>query len=64
MKLLAEESIRIDEITIHLNLYKLHKSFLLLISDQPEMGIGTVTLGSPPMIEGLKSLTAGGLIRY
>jgi hypothetical protein len=58
MKLLAEKSIGVDEITIYLNLYKLHNSYLLLISDQLEMGIGTVTLGSPPMIEGLKSLTA------
>lgn len=58
MKLLAEENIKIEDLTVYLNLFKLHKSFLLLISDQPNMGIGTVTLGSPPIIEGIKSPTA------
>ena len=58
MKLLAKENIKIDDITIYLNLFKLHKSFLLLISDQSNMGIGNVTLGSPPIIEGIKSPTA------
>ena len=58
MKLLAEENIKIEDLTVYLNLFKLHKSFLLLISDQPNMGIGNVTLGSPPIIEGIKSPTA------
>ena len=58
MKLLAKENIKIDDITFYLNLFKLHKSFLLLISDQSNMGIGNVTLGSPPIIEGIKSPTA------
>ena len=58
MKLLAEENIKLDDTTIYLNLFKLHKSFLLLISDQPNMGIGNVTLSSPPVIEGIKSPTA------
>jgi hypothetical protein len=30
----------------------------MLISDQKEMGIGNVTLGNPPMTEGLKSISA------
>jgi hypothetical protein len=58
MKLLAERNIEINEIIIYLNLYKLYKSFLLLISDQVDMGIGNVTLGSPPIVEGIKSPTA------
>lgn len=58
MKLLAERSIKINEIIIYLNLFKLYKSFLLLISDQENMGIGNVTLGSPPIVEGIKSPTA------
>ena len=57
MKIIAEESIKIDEITFYLKLFQLHKSFLLLISDQSNMGIGSITLGSPPMMESLKSLT-------
>ncbi|MFX0022834.1 MAG: hypothetical protein ACFE9S_10950 [Candidatus Hermodarchaeota archaeon] len=58
MKLLAESNTKIDDITIYLNLFKLYKSFLLLISDQPDMGIGNVTLSSPSVIEGIKSPTA------
>ncbi|MFX1322582.1 MAG: hypothetical protein ACFFAQ_13170 [Promethearchaeota archaeon] len=58
MKLLAEKDIKIEDITIYLNLFQLHKSYLLLISDQENMGIGNVTLGTPPPIEGLKSTTA------
>ncbi|MFX1303929.1 MAG: hypothetical protein ACFFBV_03720 [Promethearchaeota archaeon] len=57
MKHLAEDDIKIDDITIYLKLFQLHKSFLLLISDQSNMGIGNVTLGSPPMIEGIKPPT-------
>ncbi|MFX0039055.1 MAG: hypothetical protein ACFFCY_07290 [Promethearchaeota archaeon] len=58
MKLLVEEKIEIDDTVIYLYLFKLHKSFLLLISDQPDMGIGNVTLSSPSSIEGIKSPTA------
>lgn len=58
MKLLAKEDKKIEDTTVYLNLFKLHKSFLLLISDQPNMGIGNVTLGSPPIIEGIRSPTA------
>jgi hypothetical protein len=58
MKLLAEEKREIDDINMYLKLFQLHKSFLLMISDQPNMGIGSVTLGSPPMIEGIKPLTS------
>jgi hypothetical protein len=58
MKLLAEEDIIIDDYTIFIKLFKLHKSFLILISDQHDMGIGNVTLGSPPTIEGIKTPTA------
>jgi hypothetical protein len=58
MKPLAEANTKIDDITIYLTLLKLHKSFLLLVSDQQDMGIGNVTLSSPSVIEGIKSPTA------
>ena len=58
MKLLVEDNIVIDDTTIYLKLFKLHQSFLLLISDQLSMGIGNVTLGNPPTIEGIKSPVA------
>ena len=52
---LIDKRIPIDDLTIFVKLFKLHKSYLLLISDQEEMGIGNVTLASPSLIEGLKS---------
>ncbi|MHA1150012.1 MAG: hypothetical protein ACTSR8_17385 [Promethearchaeota archaeon] len=58
MKLLADQSKPIYDKVFFLKIFKLYKSFLLLISDQKEMGIGTVTLGNPPLIEGLKSTAA------
>lgn len=58
MKLIVEKNAKIEDITIYLNLFQLHKSYLFLISDQENMGIGNVTLGTPPTIEGLKSTTA------
>jgi len=58
MKILTEKERIIENINYFIVLFKLHKSYLLLISDQKEMGIGSVTLGSPPMVEGLKSTVA------
>lgn len=58
MKCLVEKNFVFDEITFYFSLFKMHKSYLLLISDQEEMGIGSVTLGSPPLIDGLKSATS------
>jgi hypothetical protein len=37
---------------ITVNVVKLKQSFLILITDQEEFGIGTVTLSAPPLIEG------------
>lgn len=58
MKILVEKNVNINDSKIFLTLVKLYSSFLLLISDQEDMGIGNVTLGSPPIIEGIKSPTA------
>jgi len=58
MKLLVKEAQIIEDINIYLHLYEVHNSYLLLISDQEDMGIGNVTLGNPPTIEGIKTPTA------
>jgi len=58
MKPLIEKSREFEDFTIYVSLFKLHKSYLLMISNLKEMGIGSITLGSPPMIEGLKSVAA------
>ncbi|MHA2283301.1 MAG: hypothetical protein ACXAC5_20875 [Promethearchaeota archaeon] len=57
MNLLAERNLEVEKTKIFLTLFKLHKSYLLLISDQGDMGIGNVTLGSPSIINGVKSPT-------
>ncbi len=58
MKLLVDQNFTIDDYVIYINLFKLHNSFLLLISDQEDLGIGNVTLGAPSIVEGIKSPTA------
>jgi hypothetical protein len=54
MKLIIEKSKQLERIKIFISIFKLHKSYLVLISDQEAMGIGNVTLGIPPSIEGMK----------
>ena len=55
MKLIGENIFEIENVKIFFKIYKLQNSYLLLISDQEEMGIGNVTLGSPINIKGIKS---------
>ena len=58
MKILIEENRSLDDINIYITLLELYKSYLLFISDQKELGIGNVSLGSPPSIEGIKTTSA------
>ena len=58
MKFLTERNIEVENIKIYLTLFKLYKSYLLLISDQRDMGIGNVTLGSPSVVKGVRSPTS------
>lgn len=57
MNLIVEHQEKIEGFTIHLKLYQLYKSFLLMISDHATMGIGNVTLGNPSTIEGMKPIS-------
>ena len=54
MKPIIERSKQLDKIQVYISIFKLHKSYLVLISDQESMGLGNVTLGIPPSIEGMK----------
>ena len=54
MKLIVERSKQLERIKLFISIFKLHKSYLVLISDQETMGIGNVTLGIPSTIEGMK----------
>jgi len=58
METIIERSVQLEEFVIYFKLFKLHKSYLALISDQKEMGIGDVTLASPQRIKGVKSTSS------
>lgn len=58
MKLIVNRNVMIDDTVIYFSLFKLYNSFLLLISDQEDLGIGNVTLGTPSIVEGIKLPTA------
>ncbi|TXT63560.1 MAG: hypothetical protein BAJALOKI3v1_350033 [Promethearchaeota archaeon] len=58
MKLILDKSFQVDKLKLYLKLFKLHKSYLAFLSDQKEMGIGDVTLGSPQRIKGVKSTSS------
>lgn len=55
MKLIGDEILDLEKVKIYFKLFKLQNSYLLLISDQENLGIGNVTLGSPINIEGIKT---------
>ncbi len=57
MELFIDASREIYDAVYYVKLFKLHESFLLLISTQKEMGIGSVYLGIPSTIEGIKPST-------
>ncbi len=58
MKPLFEKRKQIDNIFLYVSIFKLVKSYLVLISDEEGMGIGTVTLGIPSVIENMKTSSA------
>ncbi len=58
LKLLVEREVNIDDSVIYGKIFKLYKSYLIMISDHKEMGIGNVLLSNPPTIEGIKASVA------
>jgi hypothetical protein len=52
MKLVTKREFDIDSIKIYLHLFKLYKSYLLLISDHEDLGIGSITMATPLYIDG------------
>ncbi|MHA1671544.1 MAG: hypothetical protein ACTSV5_13365 [Promethearchaeota archaeon] len=55
MEPILERNLLIKDVCFYISLFKLHKSYLLLLSDQKEMGIGSVTLSSPSLVKGIKT---------
>ncbi len=58
MKPIIEKRKQFDSIFLYISIFKLVKSYLVLISDEEGMGIGTVTLGIPSIIEKMKTTSA------
>lgn len=58
MKPIIERSKQLDKTKVYVSIFKLHKSYLVLISDIENMEIGNVTLGIPPTIENVKGSAA------
>jgi len=53
MKEIINNQFLFQEIKLYIKLFRLNKSHILLISERKEMDIGSVTLASPSLIEGL-----------
>jgi hypothetical protein len=57
MKEIIDKNFSIDDYVLYIKLFKLHNSFLMMISDQEDLGIGDVTLGTPSLVDGIKTPT-------
>lgn len=58
MKIILDSSKNIEDVEFYMVLLKLHKSYLFLLSDQKDLGIGTVSLSAPASIDGLNATSA------
>ena len=54
MKEIINTQFSFQTIKLYIKLFSLYKSHLLLISEKQDMAIGSVTLASPSLIEGMK----------
>ncbi len=62
LKIVGEGNASAFEFNVRVLFIALHKSYLVLVSDQEEFGIGTVTLSSPPTLEGTNAMSAPALL--
>ncbi|MHA1338622.1 MAG: hypothetical protein ACTSRZ_00030 [Promethearchaeota archaeon] len=56
--ILIEHSLSINNYYVKCAIIPLHKSYLILITDQQQYGIGNILLSFPPKIEGLNPLSS------
>lgn len=54
MKEIIDSQFSFQTIKLYIKLFKLYKSHIILVSENQEMDIGSVTLASPSLIEGTK----------
>jgi hypothetical protein len=55
IEIVKEGVASVDFFSVYCTIIKLENSFLVLFSDQTGYGLGTISLGSPPMIDGTKA---------
>lgn len=54
MKVIINKQFSFQKVRLYIKLIKLYKSHILLVSEQQEMDIGSVTLAAPSLINGIK----------
>ena len=58
LQLVGTAEAQMDTFHVATAIYQLEKSYLLLVTDQPQFGIGTVSLSAPPSIPGTGAVSA------
>lgn len=58
MDIVAEKKTNSNGIVIYFTLIKLYKGYILLISDQENYGLGSISLSTPPLNDALKSISS------
>jgi hypothetical protein len=58
MDLVVDKSLTIEERELFLKVFKLHQGYMFLISDNPKMGFGEISLGIPSSISGISSTSS------
>ena len=59
---LTEQEHSFKNYTVKCGIASLDKGFLILLTDQPEYGIGEVILGTPSVLEGGKPLSSPAMV--
>ena len=62
LQILAEQELSFKNYTVKCGIVALDKGFLVLITDQPDYGIGEVILGTPSMLDGGKPLSSPAMV--
>ncbi len=55
IEIIEEGHASVDFFSVNCSIIKLDNSFLVLFTDQPNYGLGTISLGSPASIDGTKA---------
>ncbi len=58
MDVIVEKKINFNNTNIYFALIKLHKGYILLISDNEKFGLGSISFSTPPLNEATKSTSS------